>query len=562
MKRILSLILAVVLCVGCVHCWAEGYTCSSWAEEYIKEAAGLSWVDISCDFTKEITREEFCIVTQKLMRDLGEMSAFDFEVAPFEDTGEEAVLYLYGLGIIKGKVEGIFAPDDYLTREEAAVIMGRVCALFDVKTDIMIDMAYADDEEISDWAKSDVYNMATLNIMQGTDKGFEPKRNLTKEQSVTMLLRLYDMCQVTEAMSFADKLNAQMPMDKNYMFSPLSIKMALGLAANGAEGETQEEILEALGYESVDELNNLSKNLIDKYSASDKIRFDAANSIWINKSNTTQEFSEEYKTLVNKFYNAEAKTVTNSDAVSEINDWVKEKTNGKIAGVIDNNNFWAMLVNAIYFKGMWEDDFYKGATKKDEFTNADGTKGEIDFMNKTDWIYYADTGESEIITLPYKTSFYYLDENGEEVIERNRDLSAKMYVIVPDGEVDVESEINKAKDSYKYTYMNLALPKFEVEYRAQMSNALKEIGINKAFSQDAEFEKMFNEGSMSLTDIIHKTYIKVDEEGTEAAAVTAIAMAGNSMPPEPVEFKVNKPFYFAVTVDDEILFMGRYAYAE
>ncbi len=571
MKRILSIVLAFLLMSGCGVIAEDAekpvmvyYTYSNWAEEYVSRAADFGWVDIPCDFTEEITREEFCVITQKVMRELGETSLIDFEVPPFEDTGEDAVLYLYGLDIIEGKAEGVFAPDDLLTREEAAVIFERICAFWAEKgklqlPEIMLDFAYSDDGEISDWAKNAVYAMATHNIMQGTDIGFEPKNKLTREEGVIMLLRLYDKC---KGELFADRLNSLMPRDKNYMFSPLSVKMAFALAANGAEGETKNEICRVLDIESLEEFNKASKDLIEKYSRSDFLRFDIANSIWINKSNTKQSFGKEYIDCVREYYNAEAGEVTDKDAAEVINGWINDKTNGKIQGVVQDSAFWAMIVNAIYFKGMWDDEFPKSATKPDVFTSADGTESKIDFMNQTGWFSYADTGKSKIIELPYKSFLYYLDENGEEQVERNRDLSASMYIIMADEEVNVQEELNKADVNYKNTYVKLSMPKFEIEYSAPMGKMLKDMGIEKAFSQDAEFDAMFDEGSMFISDVLHKTYIKVDEEGTEAAAVTAIALAGAAMPPQPIEFKADKPFYFAVKASDEILFMGRYAYAE
>lgn len=204
-------------------------------------------------------------------------------------------------------------------------------------------------------------------------------------------------------LTFADKLNAQMPADKNYMFSPLSVKMALALAANGAEGDTKNEILNTLGVKNLDEFNTLSKDLIKRYSQTDILSLNIANSIWINKNKTTQNFSKNFKNIATEYYNADVKTVDNKNAVGEINSWVKDKTKGKIPQIIDNaDNFWAMLINAIYFKGAWENEFSTSLTKPDEFTNADGTKTQTDFMNKTNWIPYAETKSAKIIELPYK----------------------------------------------------------------------------------------------------------------------------------------------------------------
>lgn len=347
-------------------------------------------------------------------------------------------------------------------------------------------------------------------------------------------------------LTFADKLNAQMPADKNYMFSPLSVKMALALAANGAEGDTKNEILNTLGVKNLDEFNTLSDDLIKRYSQTDILSLNIANSIWINKDKTTQNFSKNFKNIATEYYNADVKTVDNKNAVGEINSLVKDKTKGKIPQIIDNaDNFWAMLINAIYFKGAWENEFSTSLTKPDEFTNADGTKTQTDFMNKTSWIPYAETKSAKIIELPYKNRVDKFSDSG----------------------INAERELDTAitDENFKRTYTKLSMPKFKIEYSECLNDMLKNIGIKTAFdTKTARFEKMFDSGNMWFTDTIHKTFISVDEKGTEAAAVTAIGMAGASLPPEPIELKFNKPFYFAIrdNTSGEILFMGRYAFAE
>ena len=222
--------------------------------------------------------------------------------------------------------------------------------------------------------------------------------------------RLKKPVEISDDMLFTDKLNAQMPTDKNYMFSPISIKMALALAANGASGETKEEILNALGVSSLDDFNALSKDLIERYSQTDILSLNIANSIWMNKDKTSQSFSDDYKKTATEYYNADVKSVKNSNAVKEINSWVSDKTNGKIPTIIQNaDDFWAMLINAIYFKGAWQDEFSEHATKPDQFNNADGTKITIDFMNKTKWFPYAETNSVKILELPYKNRVDKID---------------------------------------------------------------------------------------------------------------------------------------------------------
>ena len=184
-------------------------------------------------------------------------------------------------------------------------------------------------------------------------------------------------------------------------------------------------------------------------------------------------------------------------------------------------------------------------------------------MNRRAWMSYANTDGVSIVALPYLTRQDVFDENGEHIETKKLDgVNISMYLMMSDGSYSPEEVLNKAEmDS---TYITLSVPKFNIEYSTGLNDILKTIGINRAFEENAEFEKMFDSGNMWIDSSIHKTYIKVDEEGTEAAAVTALGMAGSAMPPEPIEVKFNKPFTFVIkdNANGEILFMGEYAFAK
>ncbi len=669
------------------NCGVAKYTgfISPWAKETISEAKRLNIIktDANYNYTAFISREEFCELVFNYIKNFPG-SAFSVGIIkpPFTDTDNEHIEVLNALGIIKGKSETEFAPNDSLTREEAAAILCRLINKIYPGWDATAQyFDFADSGQISDWAMNDIQVICNMGIMQGVgDNRFAPKELYTTEQAIATLARVYnnfsksndisnaenlsysqiedlqesvnnghfpwrlDYKQVimnflsdkgekaengelvafagdgekcsgnykigssiytlelfkpidksgtgiwivkscakkdviggvdgeTEIsvsdLTFADKLNAQMPADKNYMFSPLSVKMALALAANGAEGYTKDETLNTLGVKNLDEFNTFSKNLIKRYSQTDILSLNIANSIWINKDKTTQNFSKNFKNIATEYYNADVKTVYNKNAVSEINSWVKDKTKGKIPQIIDNaDNFWAMLINAIYFKGAWENEFSTSLTKPDEFTNADGTKTQTDFMNKTNWIPYAETKSAKIIELPYKNRVDKFSDSGEHIdTDSFDDLDVSMYLMLANSGINAEREFNAAINgkSFERTYTKLSIPKFKIEYSERLNDTLKNIGIKTAFdTKTARFEKMFDSGNMWFTDTIHKTFISVDEKGTEAAAVTSIGMGGSALPPEPIELKFNKPFYFAIrdNTSGEILFMGRYAFAE
>ena len=553
--------------------------CSDWASDYIAQAKDIGLLQDITDisYKENISREKFCEIVYNLIDTTTDIEWKKVSPNPFQDTDNEKVIALSLEDIIFGKGEGQFVPNDLLTREEAATIIVRMINAVMPMPITEMYFEYDDNDNISDWASDSVQIISNLGFMNGVGNSkFAPKETYTTEQAIATVMRVYEAQlknmneqTVTEDLSFSDKLNAQMPSDKNYMFSPMSVKMALALAANGAEGETKNEILNTLGISDLEEFNAFSKDLIERYSQTDILSFNIANSIWMNKDKTSQNFSDEFESTAKEYYNAEVKTVTNQDAVNEINSWVNGNTNGKIPQIIQSaDNFWAMLINAIYFKGAWENEFIESHTKLDEFTNADGTKSQVDFMNQTDWFSYAKTNSAQIIELPYKNSIDKVSDDGEYLgSEEYDDLNVSMYLVTSNGDINVEQELNAAigDERMENEYINLSMPKFKFEFDTSLNDILKNIGIINAFDGNtADFTKMFDSGNMWITKTIHKTYINVDEKGTEAAAVTAIGMAGSGMPPEPIELKFNKPFYFVIrdNTSGEALFMGRYAYAK
>ena len=556
------------------------YNITPWAENHVKRAQCLGWVRWG-DFTINITRGEFCSIVALFLSSCGLDVSFYAMNVPFNDLDNEraetwSIKYLYCLNIVEGKSETEFCPNDYLTREEAAVIFVRIMNVFreweiaDIDTYIESDWAYTDHDAISDWALGDVYTVSDLGIMQGTDKGFEPKKQLTHEEAVTMLIRLYDKRWSLEPTMFSDKLNSLMPEDENYMFSPLSIKMALMLTANGANEETQDEICEAFDEYGVIAYNKTAKKMIEKYAQADILALDIANSIWVNKSQTNADFAPNFESTVTEFYNADVGMVDNTNASEKINGWVNEKTNGKIKSIVpeDYTDFFATIVNAIYFKGAWQSDFSESMTKTDKFTNADGTVIETLFMNQTSYFNYYDDGVTRVIELPYKNTTVSKDEE-TGIITRDtyEDLDICMYIVMSENDIKLEEKLFGIHSIYDFDsgLVKLSMPKFEIEYTDSLKEELSQLGFEKILGFG--FDKVLENEPLFVDDILHKTYIKVDEKGTEAAAVTVVGMMGSGKPqevPKIVEFKADKPFYFVILDNEngEILFMGRYAYAK
>ena len=582
MKKIISVIILFILvfslvCSGSADniTSATSVPYSDWASNDIEKAIECKIINEggNYNFKSAITREEFSDLIYNYYENCVNGAKAVSGGPSFLDTNNQGVFVLNNLGIINGKSDAEFAPFEPITREEAAAILYRLINV--VHPDwaaTQLFYQFDDSEDISEWAMAPIQMICNMKIMSGVgDNKFAPKDNFTTEQAIVTLVRVYNGFNTNQNvgkwdnLTFADKLNANMPVDKNYMFSPLSIKMALMMAANGASGETLEEILKVTGVDDLEGYNESIRLMLDKYSESDILTLNVSNSIWINSDKTAQRFSKTYQDKLAKTFDATSDIVTDKNAVNEINGWVNEKTKGKIPTIIseDNNDFWAMLANAVYFKGRWQNEFNKGATEKDIFTSRDSSQTEIDFMNRRAWMSYANTDGVSIVELPYLTRQDIFGENGEHIeTKRLEGVNISMYLMMSDGSFSPEEVLNKTDMSSKY--ITLSVPKFNIEYNTGLNDILKTIGINKAFEKTAEFEKMFDLGNMWIDSTIHKTYIKVDEEGTEAAAVTTAGMAGSALPPEPIEVKFNKPFTFVIkdNANGEILFIGEYSFAK
>ncbi|MCD8049844.1 MAG: S-layer homology domain-containing protein [Clostridia bacterium] len=585
MKKLLCLILAAAMLLSLFGCVGAAETISREEIPILSEtdhivSALKQWNILvgtgeGLELEREVTRAEAVAL---IWRTSGlSFNDLAYETPIFSDIEEhwaaDAIEKFARAGLVEGTSETTFEPDRTITGKEFVKILlsalgyegitlencyekGIECNLLN---DSLVKSVVLNDEDI---LRSDAARICYGAMIAKTADGRMLYDKLCDEgvyDESDFAGTLYSFTPIHEE-TFDDKLNALMPEDENYMFSPLSIKTAFAMAANGAEGETKEEILSALGINDLDEFNKYIKNLMQDYSASELFTLNISNSIWLNESRTEQEFSESFKETLINYYFAEANTVNNDNAVKTINDFVSEKTNGKIDSITNSNEFWAMLINAVYFKAMWADEFSESATKPAEFTSRDGSVSEIDFMNQRDYFNYFANDDIIIVQLPYKSRVHTDDG---EVLTSNANVS--MYLIMSESDTSIDPEATLNDEELTRTYMNLAMPKFEFEYSTSLSDMMKSLGVSAAFSEDdAEFESMFNQGTMFISDSLHKTYIKVDEKGTEAAAVTSIGMTGASLPPEPIDVVFNKPFTFVIkdTTNNEILFIGEYAFAE
>jgi serine protease inhibitor len=344
--------------------------------------------------------------------------------------------------------------------------------------------------------------------------------------------------------------------DKNVFISPLSVSLALGMTMNGANGETYDEMRATLQFAGLtnEEINKSYKSLIETLYASDpKVTFTSANSIWYRNEMT---FEQSFFDLSVKYFNALIKGLdfNNSASVGIINNWVKENTQNKIEKILESigRGDVMYLINAIYFKGTWRYEFDKEETKPDEFILQNGEKISAEMMVQTnDYNYYSDE-QLQAIELPYG------------------DGNFSMIVLLPEEGTDINKFTEEINEGSLNSWFNnlteqkgtLWLPKFKIEFDSELKDYLIALGMRKAFTSSlADFSNLYKgPDQLWIGKVIHKTFVEVDEEGTEAAAVTLVGIVRTSGGGDNGFFmKVNRPFLFLIKEksSDCILFMGK-----
>jgi serine protease inhibitor len=345
--------------------------------------------------------------------------------------------------------------------------------------------------------------------------------------------------------------------DKNVFISPLSVSMALGMTYNGADGKTKEDMQKTLELNglSTQEMNQCYKQLIESLIQLDpKVEFEIANSIWHREDlNFEESFIDLNKTYFNALVNG--LDFKNPDAVKRINMWVDENTNGKIKNIVTppiDPQTVMFLINAIYFKGTWTYEFNENLTTDDQFILPDGTKKDCKMMEqKRDFQYFQDP-DFQAVDLPYGDGHFSLT------------------ILLPRPQKNIDSlilEFNQKNwdrwmDSFRRQKGHLQFPKFKLEYELELNEVLDTLGMGIAFYPNkADFTKMYKgKDSLFISKVKHKTFVKVNEEGTEAAAVTSVGMAlTTSVEPPGFVMRVDRPFVFVIREKQSqtILFVGK-----
>ncbi len=341
--------------------------------------------------------------------------------------------------------------------------------------------------------------------------------------------------------------------DSNVLISPSSVAIALAMAYNGANGETQQAMANALELQdiSLEELNQANAALKRSLETADPaVKLAIANSLWVRED---VSFSPEFLQRNRDFYEAEVESLafSNPSAPQRINAWVDQQTEGKIPEIIDsiNPDDILFLINAIYFKGTWSQAFNPNATVDRPFQLVDGSQKQHPMMVQRQTYRYLETAQFQAVSLPYgdgRLSMYVFLPN------QNSDLGAFYNQLTAENWDEWMRQFNTQPGS-------LQLPRFKVEYSATLNNVLSELGMNTAFEPTRADFSGISAASTYISRVQHKTFMEVNEEGTEAAAVTSIAMVAMSAPSEqPFQMVVDRPFFYAIRDNQTatILFMG------
>lgn len=338
--------------------------------------------------------------------------------------------------------------------------------------------------------------------------------------------------------------------DANSLISPLSVLYALAMTANGADGKTLEEMEAVLGL-TTEALNLYLYSYLNNLPQGEQYKLSLANSIW---------FTEDDRFTVNRnFLQANAdyygagiyEAPFNEATCKDINNWVKEKTDGMIPEILDQlpRDGVMCLVNALAFDGEWSATYEKHQVQEGTFTKEDGTKQEADFMYEEDHIYLEDEKATGFMKSYKGGKFAFVAMLPKEGV------SISEYTDSLDGEA-----LHSLLSDPSYTTVRTAIPKFETEYDVEMSEILKTMGMPSAFDiSTADFTGLGTStaGNIYISRVLHKTFISVGEKGTKAGAATAIIAADGAMIEieEPKEVYLDRPFvYMLIDCENNIPF--------
>ncbi len=368
------------------------------------------------------------------------------------------------------------------------------------------------------------------------------------DQTTTSILE----ASINKAFPLFAAVDAATKANENFTISPLSLSEMLVMASNGANGETRKQINSIIGANdniSKESLNEAFNGLNEYLARVDsKTTFTTANSVWIDEGfKVKPEFLSDKKLIGETFY----QKLSTIKTMDDINHWCDIKTSGCIKDILTEplDDYCRMvLANALYFKGMWKNKFSKDDTKEKEFTNSDGSKSKVQMMFQSSMFLGYEGLDMDFVEFPYGNENYCMDvflpHEDKKLDECMKDFDQKTF----------EEYLKKAAMGE----ILVEMPRMKLNYKTSLVKPLKAMGMTDAFSDDADFSGISNEKTY-ISDVIQATFVNVDEEGTEAAAVTVATLDNSVMPMRTSTFYINRPFAYIIRekTTGTILFMGK-----
>lgn len=357
------------------------------------------------------------------------------------------------------------------------------------------------------------------------------------------------------SLSFFNQMANDPKAGPNVFVSPFSAQAALSMTANGAKGETLKQMLAALNMQDFDlnAINKYNQSIIKAIATLDNTSFlSSANGIW-----SRVDLLESFIGSMQESYDAKAeKTDFSREALIAINDWAKEHTKGMIPELYDvdkgvSPSLFVVLANALYFNGAWKDPFDKAFTEKGVFTSSDKSQSVIDMMKESGYRNYLDCGTFDLCEKPYGNEafsmVFLLPHKGTALSQCIGELTMK----------DWKALTASLEESEKL--VRLTVPKFEwknLEYN--LKPALESMGMQIPFTDQADFRNMTEWNGLFIGSVTQKTALSLNEQGTQAAAITKIEMLGSNGDDNYVDFVLNRPFAFLIKEKSTgvILFAG------
>jgi len=356
-------------------------------------------------------------------------------------------------------------------------------------------------------------------------------------------------------MELFQKVNASLAVPENTMISPLSVSLALAMVYNGTQGDTKTQMEDMLHKANLtaDDINQSYKDLVTSLVSHDpKVELSISNAIFYRN---TFHIKDNFITTNQNYYKAEVAGLDftkNTETLNTVNGWVNTQTKGKIDKIIEkvNPEDVMYLLNAIYFNGEWKYRFDPKDTYNLNFTKEDNSVIQAPTMTIENPFNYYSQQDFQMLEMPYGSGKYsmliFLPASGKKVDDVISQLTSD----------NITNWISKLTEQKK----KLFLPKFEFKFDNSLVDKLKALGMTDAFNDSkANLSGISDDAKLVITEVMHKTYIKVDERGTEAAAVTGITVGVTSVGPDQNTFRVDHPFVFAIREKDtsSILFIGK-----